>query len=68
MSQNDSTATSASRRFHFGNSRRAARWQPRSLSMGTANATPFVDPYLPPDPYDVLFGAQGTQGVGQQHS
>jgi hypothetical protein len=34
-----------------------------ALSMGTAHASPFIDPYLPPDPYDVLFGAQGTQGV-----
>jgi hypothetical protein len=33
------------------------------LSMGTAHATPFVDPYFPPDPYDVLFGAQGAQGA-----
>jgi hypothetical protein len=35
------------------------------LSMGTAHAditTVFPDPYLPPDPYDVLFGAMGTQG------
>jgi hypothetical protein len=31
--------------------------------MGTAHASPFIDPYLPPDPYDVLFGAMGTQGV-----
>jgi hypothetical protein len=34
--------------------------------MGTAHAditTPYVDPYTPPDPYDVLFGAQGTQGA-----
>jgi hypothetical protein len=34
-----------------------------ALSMGTAHASPFLDPYLPPDPYDVLFGAQGTQGI-----
>ena len=34
-----------------------------ALSMGVANASPFIDPYLPPDPYDVLFGAMGTQGV-----
>jgi hypothetical protein len=36
------------------------------LSMGTAHADitiPFIDPYSPPDPYDVLFGAMGTQGV-----
>jgi hypothetical protein len=34
------------------------------LSMGTAHAdTPYVDPYTPPDPYDVLFGAEGTQGA-----
>jgi len=34
-----------------------------ALSMGTANATPFPDPYSPPDPYDVLFGAAGQQGI-----
>ena len=35
-----------------------------ALSMGTAHAdTPFTDPYTAPDPYDVLFGAQGTQGA-----
>jgi hypothetical protein len=34
-----------------------------ALSMGTAHASPFIDPYLPPDPYDVLFGAQGAQGA-----
>jgi hypothetical protein len=34
-----------------------------ALSMGTAHASPFLDPYLPPDPYDVLFGAEGTQGA-----
>lgn len=37
-----------------------------ALSMGTAHAditTPFPDPYAVPDPYDVLFGAQGTQGA-----
>jgi hypothetical protein len=33
------------------------------LGMGTANADPFIDPYPSPDPYDVLFGAEGTQGV-----
>jgi hypothetical protein len=33
------------------------------FSMGTAHADPFVDPYPAPDPYDVLFGAQGTQGI-----
>jgi hypothetical protein len=36
------------------------------IGMGTAHAditTPFVDPYSPPNPYDVLFGAQGTQGA-----
>jgi hypothetical protein len=36
------------------------------LSMGTAHADitlPFVDPYSPPDPYDVLFGAEGAQGA-----
>lgn len=36
------------------------------LSMGTAHADitlPFIDPYSPPDPYDVLFGAEGTQGA-----
>jgi hypothetical protein len=36
------------------------------LSMGTAHAditTPYVDTYSPPDPYDVLFGAEGTQGA-----
>ena len=32
------------------------------LSMGTAHAdTPvYVDTYSPPDPYDVLFGAEET--------
>ena len=38
--------------------------------MGTAHAditTVFPDPYLPPDPYDVLFGAMGTQGADEQH-
>jgi hypothetical protein len=35
-----------------------------ALSMGTAHAdTVFIDTYTPPDPYDVLFGAQGTQGA-----
>jgi hypothetical protein len=47
------------------------------FSMGTANADPFVDPYVitpgvvaagditqsPDDAYDMLFGAQGVQGV-----
>jgi hypothetical protein len=35
-----------------------------ALSMGIAHAdTPFPDPYLSPDPYAVLFGAEGTQGA-----
>jgi hypothetical protein len=37
-----------------------------ALSMGVAHAditTVFPDPYVPPDPYDVLFGAMGTQGT-----
>lgn len=34
-----------------------------ALSMGTAHAAPFDDIYPSPDPYDVLFGAQGTQGA-----
>jgi hypothetical protein len=31
--------------------------------MGTANADPFPDPYPAPDPYTVLFGAMGDQGL-----
>jgi len=34
-----------------------------ALSMGTAHADPFLDPYPAPDPYDVLFGAMGSQGA-----
>jgi hypothetical protein len=36
------------------------------IGMGTAHAditTPFPDPYSAPDPYAVLFGAEGTQGA-----
>jgi hypothetical protein len=34
-----------------------------ALSMGVAHATPVVDIYAPNDPYDVLFGSEGTQGA-----
>ncbi len=38
------------------------------VGMGTAHAdTPFPDPYSPPDPYDVLFGAAGDQGVANNN-
>jgi hypothetical protein len=34
------------------------------ISMGTAHAdTPYIDTYPSPDPYDVLFGASGQQGI-----
>jgi hypothetical protein len=36
------------------------------IGMGTAHAdvtVPLPDPYSSPDPYDVLFGGQGTQGA-----
>jgi hypothetical protein len=33
------------------------------IGMGSAHATPFPDPFASPDPYDVLFGAAGTQGT-----
>jgi hypothetical protein len=34
------------------------------IGMGTAHAdTPYVDTFAPNDPYDVLFGAEGTQGT-----
>jgi hypothetical protein len=62
MSQKDSTG----RRLRAGFSLATAvggAVAAAALSMGIANASPFIDPYLPPDPYDVLFGAQGAQGV-----
>jgi hypothetical protein len=38
------------------------------VGMGTAHAdTAFPDPYTAPDPYDVLFGAQGGQGVADNN-
>lgn len=37
------------------------------LSMGTAHAdTPIIDVYTSPDPYDVLFGAEGGTTPGSQ--
>ena len=38
-----------------------------ALSMGTANASPFLDPYTAPDPYAALFGAEGTQGIADNN-
>jgi hypothetical protein len=38
------------------------------IGMGTVHAdTPFPDPYTAPDPYAVLFGSQGTQGVADNN-
>ncbi|WP_343709767.1 hypothetical protein [Mycobacterium sp.] len=40
------------------------------VGMGTASAdivSPFADPYAAPDPYDVLFGAQGAQGIANSN-
>jgi hypothetical protein len=38
-----------------------------ALSMGTAHAdTPIIDVYSPPDPYDVLFGAEGGLTANSQ--
>jgi hypothetical protein len=38
-----------------------------ALSMGTANASPFIDPYTAPDPYAALFGAEGGQGIADNN-
>ncbi len=64
MSRTDSTGRG--RRTAFGLATAAGgALAAAMLSMGAAHAditTPYVDPYSPPDPYDVLFGAQGAQG------
>lgn len=65
MSRTDSTGRG--RRTAFGLATAAGgALAAAMLSMGAAHAditTPYVDPYSPPDPYDVLFGAQGAQGL-----
>jgi hypothetical protein len=62
MSRNNSTGRR--RRTAFGLATAAGGALATAvLSMGTAHATPYIDPYLPPDPYDVLFGARGWQGL-----
>ncbi|MBV8178855.1 MAG: hypothetical protein JOY55_13595 [Mycobacterium sp.] len=65
MSRNDSTGRG--RRTAFGLATAAGgALAAVMLSMGTAHAditTPYIDPYTPPDPYDVLFGAMGQQGI-----
>jgi hypothetical protein len=65
MSRSDSTGRG--RRIAFGLATAAGgALAAVMLSMGAAHAditTPYIDPYTPPDPYDVLFGAQGTQGA-----
>ena len=65
MSRNDSTGRG--RRTAFGLATAAGgALAAAMISMGTAHAditTPFIDPYTPPDPYDVLFGAMGAQGI-----
>ena len=65
MSRNDSTGRG--RRIAFGLATAAGgALAAAMLGMGTAHAditTPYVDTHSLPDPYDVLFGAQGTQGA-----
>jgi hypothetical protein len=38
-----------------------------ALGMGTAHADVFLDPYTAPDPYAVLFGAEGAQGIANNN-
>jgi hypothetical protein len=66
MSQKDSTGRG--RRTGFGLvTAVGGALAAAALSMGTAHASPFPDPYAAPDPYDVLFGAAGDQGVANNN-
>jgi hypothetical protein len=65
MSRKDSTGSR--RRAAFGLATAAGGAVAAMLSMGIAHAdTPITDVYPAPDPYDVLFGAEGGLTANSQ--
>jgi hypothetical protein len=66
MSQSDSTGRRLRAGFSLA-SLAGSALAAAALSMGTAHAdTPIVDVYSSPDPYDVLFGAEGGTTANSQ--